>query len=123
MNQLYNNRIEGTEVPTNRGCSGKRPDYVLRRDSSPATLMKTKKGTMARMQRLAQNEWVATLTAVGTGGGTAMGVSLDTIHLTVALIGASCAVISTIAAIYFHHRNYKINRQRLLDEQEARSAK
>jgi hypothetical protein len=75
---------------------------------------------MARMQRLAQNEWLATVTAVGTGGGTAAGVSMDTITITVGVIGAFCAVASTIAAIYFHNKNYKINAARLEDERRWR---
>ena len=61
-------------------------------------------------------EWVATATAVVTGSGTAAGISLNSITIGVALVGAFCAVCSTIAAIYFHHKNYKINEARLLDE-------
>lgn len=71
---------------------------------------------MARMQRLMQNEWVATITAVGTGGGTAAGMSMDAITVGVGIIGGLCAIISTIAAIYFHNKNYKINLSRLEDE-------
>jgi hypothetical protein len=70
------------------------------------------------MQRLLQNEWVSTITAVGTGGGTAVGISMQTINIGVAVIGAVCAVVSTIAAIYFHNKNYKVNLKRLENDIE-----
>lgn len=80
------------------------------------TIGKITKGTMARMQRLMQHEWVATITAVGTGGGTAAGMSMDAINVGVGIIGGTCAIVSTVAAIYFHNKNYKINARRLEDE-------
>ena len=73
---------------------------------------------MARMQRLMTNEMVATFTAVGTGGGTAAGMGMDTIHIGVGVVGALCAIISTVAAIYFHNKNYHINEDRLKEEKE-----
>ena len=76
---------------------------------------------MQRMQRLAQNEWLATITAVGTGSGTAAGMSMEVITVGVALVGAFCAVASTIAAMYFHNKNYKVNLRRLCDEREERA--
>ena len=72
------------------------------------------------MQRLAQNEWLATATAVGTGTGTAAGMGMDVITIGVAIVGATCAIVSTFAAMYFHHKNYKVNLQRLCDEREER---
>ena len=63
-----------------------------------------------------QNEWVATVTAVGPGGGTAAGMSMDVVTIAVGVVGATCAIASTIAAIYFHSRNYKINQARLAEE-------
>jgi hypothetical protein len=73
---------------------------------------------MARMQRLLQPDWVATFTAVGTGGGTAYGMSMEVFNAIVGGVGAACAVISTIAAIYFHRKNTRINAERLADEKQ-----
>jgi hypothetical protein len=57
--------------------------------------------------------WLSTVTAVGTGGGTAVGVAMDYVGVAVAVIGATCAIISTAASLYFHQKNYRLNKKRL----------
>lgn len=68
---------------------------------------------MKIMQHLLQPQWLSTITAVGTGGGTAVGMSTEVIQVTTATIGALCAIITTGFAIYFHYKNYKLNKEKL----------
>ena len=47
--------------------------------------------------------------AVVTGSGTAAGTAMDLIPVITAIVGATCAVITTCVAIYYHRRNYNLN--------------
>ena len=47
--------------------------------------------------------------AVATGTTTAAGSAMDLIPVVTACIGAACAVITTIVAIYYHRKNYNVN--------------
>ena len=51
--------------------------------------------------------------AVASGSGTAAGTMADIIPLAAAVIGATCAIITTVAAIYYHRKNYKLNLERV----------
>jgi hypothetical protein len=64
------------------------------------------------MQRILNDPMIATLAAVGSGGGTAALTIAQLIPVVASIIGATCAIVSTIAALVYHRRNYKINKQR-----------
>jgi hypothetical protein len=49
------------------------------------------------------------LAAVVTGGGTAAGTATHLIPLVTGVIGATCAIITTVAALYYYNKNYKLN--------------
>lgn len=57
-------------------------------------------GIMTRVEQL------YTSAAVATGTVTAVGTITETITLAVALIGALCAITSTVAALYYGRKNY-----------------
>lgn len=52
-----------------------------------------------------------TTMAVVSGGGTAVGTMADIIPLIASVIGASCAIITTAVAIYYHRKHAKLEQK------------
>lgn len=58
-------------------------------------------------------EWRATFASIASGGGTVASVNYDLINTGIAALGATAAIIASIVAIYYHRKNYILNRDKI----------
>lgn len=67
---------------------------------------------------ITQIEWRATIASVASGGGTVASVNYDLVNTGIAALGATAAIVASIVAIYYHRKNYVLNRDKIEYDRE-----